>query len=81
MIMGPHGGAFYNMLFMRRGTTVIEFTPSTPSFHSLRYAVHMIVYLQAALLGNKYYNVMTNPISDNMNVDVDEVVSILQSCL
>ena len=81
VIMGPHGGAFYNMLFMRRGTTVIEFTPSTPSFHSLRYAVHMIVYLQAALLGNNYYNVMTNPISDNMNVDVDEVVSILQSCL
>lgn len=81
VIMGPHGGAFYNMLFMRRGTTAIEFTPTTPSFHSLRYAVHMIVYLQAALLGNQYYNVMTNAVSDNMEVDVDEVVSILQSCL
>ena len=81
VIMGPHGGAFYNMLFMRRETTVIEFTPSNPSFHSIYNAVHMIVYLQAALLGNNYYNVMATPANGNMNVDVNEVVSILQSCL
>lgn len=56
-VIGPHGGAFYNMLFMRRGITVIEFMPDTRLFLSTAQAVHLIIYLQASLLGNNYFNI------------------------
>lgn len=56
-VIGPHGGAFYNMLFMRRGITVIEFMPDTRLFLSTVQAVHLIIYLQASLLGNNYFNI------------------------
>ena len=81
VIMGPHGGAFYNMCFMRRGTTVIEFMPQAPSFHVMAYAVHLIFYLQASLLGDKYYSVVSGGHGTNMNVDIEVVKEILKASL
>ena len=81
VIMGPHGGAFYNMIFMRRGTTVIEFMPRSPSFHSTAEAVHLIFYLQASLLGDKYYSVVSGGSGSNMDVDVAVVKEILKDSL
>ena len=81
VIMGPHGGAFYNMIFMRRGTTVIEFMPRSPSFHSTAEAVHLIFYLQASLLGDKYYSVVSGGSGSNRDVDVAVVKEILKDSL
>ena len=81
VIMGPHGGAFYNMIFMRRGTTVIEFMPRSPSFHAMGAAVHLIFYLQASLLGDKYYSVVSGGSGSNMDVDIEVVKEILKASL
>lgn len=81
IVMGPHGGAFYNILFMRRNISVIEFVQDHPSFHSMRYAVHMIIYLQASLLGDNYYSVMGKAVNHDMTIDIDDLSSIVQHCL
>lgn len=57
IVIGPHGGAFYNIIFMRRDIKVIELMPNTSSFASMNNAVHLIIYLQSMLLGNNYYNI------------------------
>ena len=81
VVIGPHGGAFYNILFMRRNITVIEFVQDKRMFHSMRYAVHMIIYLQASLLGDNYYSVVSKSSQKDMIVNIPDVHSILNHCL
>ena len=80
VVIGPHGGAFYNMLFMRRGITVIEFMPDSPSFVSTSQAVHLIIYLQASLLGNNYFNIRAaDKGRSNMEIDPSLVLEALNT--
>ena len=80
VVLGPHGGAFYNMLFMRRGITVIEFVPDSRMFLSTAQAVHLIIYLQASLLGNNYFNIRAaDKGHSNMYITPSLVLEILNS--
>lgn len=82
MVIGPHGGAFYNMLFMRRGITVVECMPENKYFVSTNKAVHLIIYLQAMLLGDVYYNVLGQSSgNDNMIIDPSVILSIIREAL
>ncbi|OAO11834.1 actin-binding protein, cofilin/tropomyosin family, partial [Blastocystis sp. ATCC 50177/Nand II] len=78
MVIGPHGGAFYNILFMRRGITVVECMPEDRYFLSTNSAVHLIIYLQSMLLGDVYYNVLGKASgNDNMMIDPSVILSII----
>ena len=80
VVIGPHGGAFYNILFMRRDITVIEFVPDSAAFLSTQSAVHLIFYLQSMLLGDNYFNIRVRTDgSSNMNVDPQLVLDILKN--
>ena len=80
VVIGPHGGAFYNMIFMRRGITVIEFMPDSRSFLSTSQAVHLIIYLQASLLGNNYFNIRSvDKGHSNINVNPSLVLEALNT--
>lgn len=82
MVIGPHGGAFYNILFMRRGVTVVECMPNDRYFLSTNKAVHLIIYLQSMLLGDHYFNVLgASQGNDNMIIDPSVVLSIINEKL
>ena len=82
MVIGPHGGAFYNILFMRRGITVVECMPEDRYFLSTNSAVHLIIYLQSMLLGDVYYNVLGKASgNDNMIIDPSVILSIIDERL
>lgn len=82
IVIGPHGGAFYNLLFMRRNIKVIEFMPQDSSFLNMQWAVHLIIYLQANMLGNYYYNIQ-GPSSGifDMTISTSILADTLEDCL
>lgn len=53
VLMGPHGGAFYNMFFMRSGSTILEFLPKSSGFFANM--VRYITYRNSVMLGHYYY--------------------------
>lgn len=82
IVIGPHGGAFYNLLFMRRNIKVIEFMPEAYEFLNMQWAVHLINYLQANLLGDNYYNIQ-GPSSGvfDMTISTSILADTLEDCL
>ena len=77
-IIGPHGGAFTNMLFAPKGTTVIEFLPNGSIFTGPTFKEHLAPYQQAMALGHKYYAVMSQfSKRDDIIVNIREVLDIL----
>lgn len=56
LLIGPHGGALYNMIFAHPGTAVIEFLPD--EYYFMSEPVHSINYVQAMTLGHRYYALM-----------------------
>ena len=82
IVIGPHGGAFYNILFMRRDVKVVELMPQSLNFLSLNQAVHLIIYLQSQLLGNNYYNIQGLASGqDDMTIDTTILADVLNDCL
>ena len=81
-VVGPHGGAFSNILFAPKGCYVIEFLPNGPIFTGPTFKEHLSTYLQAMLLGHRYFAVMS-PFTkrDDMTVNEREVLTILQTGL
>lgn len=71
ILIGSHGGGLYNMFFMRKGSTIIEFLPNSPAFY--KKLIHLIVYSHSVMLGNYYYNLMCQSFSHfNMKVDLEK---------
>lgn len=56
LLIGPHGGALYNMIFAHPGTSIIEFLPD--EYYFMSEPVHSINYVQAMTLGHNYYALM-----------------------
>ena len=82
IVIGPHGGAFYNILFMRRNVKVVELMPQRLDFLSLHWAVHLIIYLQSQLLGNNYYNIQGLASGDfDMTINTTILSDVLNDCL
>ena len=77
-VIGPHGGAFTNMLFAPKGTTVVEFLPNGVIFTGRTFKEHLAPYQQAMALGHKYYAVMSQfSKRDDIVVNIHEVLDIL----
>ena len=81
-VIGPHGGAFSNILFAQKGCLVIEFLPNGAIFTGSTFKEHLSTYQQAMLLGHRYFAVMS-PFTkrDDMTVNVEEVMNILEKSL
>ncbi len=78
VIIGPHGGSFYNMLFMSSGSLVIEFMPHAPSRMMMN--PNLIIWQQAVMLDHTYYHLpFKADFSLNMEANVDKVLRILQA--
>ena len=82
VVIGPHGGAFSNILFAPKGCVVVEFLPNGAIFTGSTFKEHLSTYQQAMLLGHRYFAVMS-PFTkrDDMTVNVDEVMNILDKTL
>ena len=81
-IIGPHGGAFSNILFAQKGCLVIEFLPNGVIFTGPTFKEHLSTYQQAMLLGHRYFAVMSSFTKrDDMTVSVEEVMTILEKSL
>jgi len=83
VILGPHGGAFANLVFAQPGTHVIEFLPIYQLYGAGRDARAMYWGLSQAA-GLDYWTVPPLNFdfeSADMNVDVDEVIEIVRHVL
>ena len=66
-LVGPHGGAFYNMMWCGSDTAMIEFVPSR---------THFFLFAQMANMLHQHHWFMAMP--ENGNINVDDVQTILQ---
>jgi len=83
VILGPHGGAFANLIFAQPGTHVIEFLPIYELFQAGQDTRAMYWGLSQAA-GLDYWTVQPRNFdfdSMNMKVDVDEVIEIIRHLL
>ena len=77
-IVGPHGGAFTNMMFAPKGTLVVEFIPNGAIFTGPTFKEHLAPYQQAMVMGHKYYAVMSQfSRRDDITVNIREVLEIM----
>lgn len=77
-IIGPHGGAFTNMMFAPKGTLVVEFIPNGAIFTGPTFKEHLAPYQQAMVMGHKYFAVMSQfSRRDDITVNIREVLEIL----
>jgi capsular polysaccharide biosynthesis protein len=86
IVIGTHGAGLANILFMRPGTAVYELFPRSTYNGSLRPNYYRI----ASILGLHYYYQFcesvskegeTNPYNDNLNVDMDEFFTNVDSII
>ncbi|KAK9807674.1 hypothetical protein WJX72_005900 [[Myrmecia] bisecta] len=79
-VIGPHGGAFTNMVFVPQGALVIEFFPVDVASNRPPYPIgegnpgHMY-QTQAAMLEHDYYFIKADSRADLMEVDSKQVIS------
>lgn len=79
VIVGPHGGALGNMLFMKKRSVVIELMPNGKVFTGVTFKDHLSYYQQASMLGHVYFALMC-PFArnDDVTVDVAELTNVLE---
>ncbi len=78
VVIGLHGGAFYNMFFASPNTTFVELMPTMPD-GSLPKLAHTIVWRSAKALGQGYWRISATP-QNNLN-DIRVDVSLLRDTL
>ena len=79
IILGPHGGAFYNIQFAPKDTVIIEFAPLTPGGGDPHALPHAIFWRIADLIGQNYWRIPIETRDTNMNVDIKKVHQILNT--
>ena len=79
IIIGTHGGSFYNMNYAPRDTTIIEFVPYDYGGRDIRALPHAIFWAMADLLGQPYWRVMckSENYQHDMNMDIKKLDGIL----
>lgn len=75
MLIGPHGGAFQNMMFMRSNSTILEFQKY--EYNYLRTPAKHIMHRQAILYGHNYYSLVCKPIGRQLHVDKVKLIEML----
>ena len=63
IVMGVHGGAFYNINFCKKGTFVIEVYP-------LRFGSRDTFWHQSAMLGHRYWRIFEKPLNKFLDVNI-----------
>ncbi len=79
IILGVHGGAFYNIYFAPKGTHVIEILPTREDGTIPKHFGHTIYWQQAIMLEQPYWRICATPQDsmENLNVDLNKVKVIL----
>lgn len=76
-LIGPHGGAFQNMLYLKSGSIIMEFQLN--SYAHLAQPVRFIFHRQAVLLGHKYYTFLCEVVGINLIVDINTLETYLEA--
>jgi capsular polysaccharide biosynthesis protein len=78
VLIGPHGGAFDNLIFTPRDTLVMEFQPVERAAKRSFFPNAMMFY-QTGMLDHRYYRCFEdNKGNGNMDVRIDKVISVLR---
>ena len=79
IIIGTHGGAFYNLNYSPLNTTVIEFVPYDYGGRDIHALPHAIFWAMSDILGQNYWRVMSK--SENYQhdllIDYDKLSQLL----
>lgn len=80
IIIGPHGGAFYNIQFSPKDTVIIEFAPVKPDGEDPPALPHAIFWRIADMIGQSYWRVpiVTEGEDNDMYVKIGKLYSILE---
>ena len=71
IIIGVHGGAFYNMLFAPKGTHIVEILPTDEhGGFAPRSIAHTIVWQMSNLLEQPYWRISEKPLTARGNVQL-----------
>jgi len=76
-VIGPHGGAFYNVVFCPANTLVVEFSPTRPNGSAYRWPE--AVWWPSHFTGQRYYQLPIDTNTMAMTVDPKMVVDILNA--
>ena len=72
IIIGVHGGAFYNIMYAPKGTHVIEIMPTTISNGDIPHGrAHTIIWKMAGLLEQPYWRIPIMPLAKSNNVQLN----------
>ena len=79
IIIGPHGGAFYNLMYASLNATVIEFAPVLKFGQDIRSLPHAIFWALADMLGQPYWRMecQSQNFQHDMRVDIHKLERIL----
>ena len=70
IIIGVHGGAFYNMLFAPKGTHIIEASPITTP-RDMRRIAHTIFWQLSQVLGHNYWRMSEYPTNTLLDLPIN----------
>ena len=72
MLIGVHGGAFYNMFFCPNGTEIVEVMPTEDNGRVVpEQLAHTIIWRMSLMLGQKYWRIAEPPVDLYGNVKVN----------
>ena len=81
VILGPHGGAFFNMNFAPSSATIIEFIPHKVGGEDPGHFSPAIVWAMAQMIGQTYWRIpcLRLDSENNMNADIVKLGRIMDS--
>jgi len=74
VILGPHGGALFNLFFAPKETAVVEFFPR--ELYG-RVGGNVIVWYQSTMLQQDYWRIHAKSVGQDMEVSTDDILEIL----
>uniref|UniRef100_A0A7S4IJ30 Glycosyltransferase 61 catalytic domain-containing protein n=1 Tax=Vannella robusta TaxID=1487602 RepID=A0A7S4IJ30_9EUKA len=74
LIIGPHGGGLFNLIFAPDRTSVIELFPE--SYYG-KMGGNIIVWLQSVMIGQDYWRIHSEANGNNVIVDINELLGLL----
>jgi capsular polysaccharide biosynthesis protein len=79
IIIGTHGGAFYNINFAPKTAVVIEYVPVLHGGRDIASLPHAIFWAMANLLGQTYWRVpaLSENVKHDVTIDLDKLTAIL----
>ena len=81
LLIGVHGGAFYNLNFCPKTTVVVEMFPTYSDGHLPGGLSHSVFWLMSSLIGQPYWRIPEEPVdmSNNMKCNITKMEQILDA--